>query len=297
MSVSLRQMRGFVEICRRGSFTAAAGRIGITQSGLSLLIQSLEQNLGSQLILRGGSGIELTEAGRTLLPIAERIIDDIDLAVSAVREPRVVSRITVAALPTLVTALVAASIADYRRTHGHVVMQVRDCLTGDLVNRVRNGDAHVGIGAFIDVPDDISIIPLAKDSIVAFGRNDIIGKDRKTLGWRELSELPLILMDRDSNIRGITDSVFNELRIYPRPAFEVMYVATAFSLAASGLGVAIVPKVEALHFAVKGTSVYEIGAPAMHRQISMIVRRNQIIGPDLASFIAHVQDRASLILG
>jgi len=296
MSVSLRQMRGFVEICRCGSFTAAAARIGITQSGLSLLVQSLEQNLGSRLILRGGAGIELTEAGRTLLPIAERIIDDVDLAVSAVREPRAVSRITVAALPTLMTALVAASIADYRRTHSHVVMQVRDCLTGDLINRVRNGDAHLGIGAFIDLPDDLDTLPIAKDSIVAFCRRELVDPGLKSLSWKELADYPLILMDRDSNIRGITDRVFNELRIYPRPAFEVMYVATAFSLAKSGLGVAIIPRIEALSFNAADTAIYEIEDPPMHRQISMIVRKNQVIGPDLASFIAQVHTIAAAIL-
>jgi len=51
-----------------GSFTRAAEVIGYTQSGLTHMMDSLEKELGVRLLVRGHSGVKLTEAGRKLLP-------------------------------------------------------------------------------------------------------------------------------------------------------------------------------------------------------------------------------------
>ena len=60
-----------------GSITAAAEKMGYTQSGVSHLINSLEKELGVKLIIRGRNGVRPTPVGESLMPYIRRINNDL----------------------------------------------------------------------------------------------------------------------------------------------------------------------------------------------------------------------------
>lgn len=68
------------EIEREGSLTAAAKRVGLTQSALSHSVRKLEERLGANLWEREGRGLRLTPAGRHLLSFAERVLPQFEHA-------------------------------------------------------------------------------------------------------------------------------------------------------------------------------------------------------------------------
>lgn len=63
-------IRGFVAVARRMSMTLAAKDLCLTQSAVSRQIQSLEEHLGTALLIRKHRAIALTEAGNELLHLA-----------------------------------------------------------------------------------------------------------------------------------------------------------------------------------------------------------------------------------
>ena len=69
----------FLTVVDKGSFTAAAKHLGITQPAVSAQIASLEASLGLQLFERGRE-LMLSPAGESFLPYARRIQDAYDLA-------------------------------------------------------------------------------------------------------------------------------------------------------------------------------------------------------------------------
>ena len=72
LEISLRQLETFVVTAECASFTRAADKLHLTQSTVSTHIQSLEQELDSQLILRGARRkLELTETGRRVYAAAK----------------------------------------------------------------------------------------------------------------------------------------------------------------------------------------------------------------------------------
>ncbi|MDI1432849.1 LysR family transcriptional regulator [Polyangium sorediatum] len=77
-------LRSFQEVARRGSITAAARSLGVSQPSLTLAMQRLERELGTTLLHRGRSGVALTETGLALA----RDVDDI-LAMVARTEQRI----------------------------------------------------------------------------------------------------------------------------------------------------------------------------------------------------------------
>jgi LysR family transcriptional regulator, regulator for metE and metH len=68
------------EVQRQGSLTAAARKLGLTQSALSHTVRKLEQQLGTAVWEREGRGLRLTSAGTYLMTLAQRLLPQLEHA-------------------------------------------------------------------------------------------------------------------------------------------------------------------------------------------------------------------------
>ena len=84
--LDLSWMRIFTEVARRGSLTAAAASLKLTQPAVSYQIRRLEDELGVALIRRKHRGIELTAEGQRLFEVVSRSVDAIDLVAQQLRK-------------------------------------------------------------------------------------------------------------------------------------------------------------------------------------------------------------------
>src|SRR5258708_9078571 len=82
--MEMRELRAFTAVAEEGSVSAAARRLHLSQSALSQTVQSLERQLGVQLLRRSSTGVTATEAGRILLREARALIAHHDRVVPAV---------------------------------------------------------------------------------------------------------------------------------------------------------------------------------------------------------------------
>src|SRR5690606_39377906 len=74
------------EIEREGSLTGAANKLFLTQSAISHTIKKIEQNLGTNLWIREGRSLKLTQAGQYLLAVANRVLPQLDYAEERLRQ-------------------------------------------------------------------------------------------------------------------------------------------------------------------------------------------------------------------
>jgi LysR family transcriptional regulator for metE and metH len=74
------------EVEKQGSLTAAAEVLCVTQSALSHSMKKLEQQLGTDIWLREGRSLRLTQAGHYLLAVANRVLPQLDLAEERLRQ-------------------------------------------------------------------------------------------------------------------------------------------------------------------------------------------------------------------
>ena len=75
-----RQLRAFLMLANKGSFTAAAKELGLTQSAISHAVKALEEDVGCRLLDRVGKKILLTQAGEQFLSNAEKIFKEMSTA-------------------------------------------------------------------------------------------------------------------------------------------------------------------------------------------------------------------------
>jgi DNA-binding transcriptional LysR family regulator len=82
--MEIRELRAFVAVAEEGGMSAAARRLHVSQSALSQTIQSLERQLGAQLLVRDYAGARPTDTGKALLEEARALLDHHDRALAAI---------------------------------------------------------------------------------------------------------------------------------------------------------------------------------------------------------------------
>lgn len=135
----VRQLRAFVMLVDQGSMTAAAQRLGVAQSTVSEALAALERALGTRAIRRsrGAHAIELTAAGRMLLPYARQILghlEDARVAVASVASD-VRGQVALIANESISTYLLPPALATLRPKWPNL----RFAVTVGACQRIRDG--------------------------------------------------------------------------------------------------------------------------------------------------------------
>ena len=268
-AISLRQLRAFVAVAQSGSMTRAAQRLHISNSALSMLISSLEADLGLRLFERTTRQLSLSEAGRELLPAVEQVFDRLDNAFEGLRQfsQRRSSRFALATSPLLAATLMPTLLAQFRQQHPDVRIDLWDLPVADIAQAVRSTQADVGIcTADVDTPD-LTATTLYQDRLVLCCPSDHALAQRRTVRWEELSGMPLAALRAGSGLRTLVDQGFAHSGVQATLAYEVTQVSTAVGLVEAGLAVSVLPSYALASTRSQGVRGIALTAPIVARDI------------------------------
>ncbi|WP_030372043.1 LysR family transcriptional regulator [Streptomyces rimosus] len=146
MDISSTGLRVLRQIAESGSFTAAATRLGYTQSAVSRQAASLERSAGTALFERRPDGVRLTPAGLTLLRHARTILDCLtaaerDLTGTAPRtEP-----VRLGLFLSAGAALLPPALAHLAATDPHITVRTTEGTTPSLIRALRAGSIDLAV--------------------------------------------------------------------------------------------------------------------------------------------------------
>src|SRR3954453_9497588 len=166
--MTLQQLSYFLAAAQHGSFSAAAEALHMAQPSLSEQIRPLEAELGVPLFARAGRGLELTEAGRLLMPQAERTLDAAREAQESVREVRDVTGGTVA-FGTFGSAhhyLLAGRIGDFRARHPTVRVRAGGQNSVEVAETVREVQLEAGLVALPIDDRGLEVRPVMREELL-----------------------------------------------------------------------------------------------------------------------------------
>ena len=142
-----RRVLTFRAVAHRGSFSAAARELALSQPSVSNQVASLEREIGARLLERSPGGLRLTREGEILLEHADAIAERFELArtqlAAAAQAKR--TRLCIGAFPTALAGFVPAAIARVRREHPDAKVTVEEGTSDELVAGVRSGELHVAV--------------------------------------------------------------------------------------------------------------------------------------------------------
>lgn len=156
--MDLRAARYLVAVAEHGTISRAAGVLFMAQSALSRAMRNLERDLGVTLFERSGPRLRLTDAGRTAVATAQRMLVELDRARHRVEAT---TSLTAGRLHLSTTALAAvgpvARIAGrMHRLHPGVQLHVVDGRnSAGVVDDVRRGTAEIGVAEVLGRPDGV----------------------------------------------------------------------------------------------------------------------------------------------
>jgi DNA-binding transcriptional LysR family regulator len=175
----------FVAVHRSGGFSSAAELLGRSQPAISRRIALLEAELGAPLFERAAGGVVLSQAGRVLMPHAERILAALKDASDAVRalQPRPAGPLSIAVVGTLAGADLTGVLKRFVKAFPAVKLSLRTATSAEVSDIVRSGAATIGLRYFEDPAPDLIGRVLGPEKLVVVCARDhaLAGRRVRTL--------------------------------------------------------------------------------------------------------------------
>ncbi|MEK7344987.1 MAG: LysR substrate-binding domain-containing protein [Pseudomonadota bacterium] len=296
IDLTLRQLEAFVQVAKAGSFRQAALQLGQSQPALSRFIAQAEQTLGARLFDRDTRRVRITDAGRELLPIAQRVLGDFDDALGGFGEFMAgrSGSISVAALPSTGIALLPQAMAAFSRTHPQVSFTLTEAPADALLALVEEGRADFGISVRPAPQQLLQYHHLLDDPFVLVCRSDDALASRASVPWSVFSTRPCIVSGAHSSIRHVTDAVFLRQRESVRPVLEYPSVASCGALIEAGLGIAALPVLALSLLNMTALATVPLQRPAMSRPIGIVTRIGRSLSPVSRAFMEGLKRQFSI---
>lgn len=279
--MDFREMLYITTVADCRSITAAARKLYISQPSLSHIVSKVEQDVGVKLFDRGTSPLTVTYAGEKYVETARKILlmsDNLrkELIDAGLGEK---GRITFG-MPTERTGyMLPAVIPDFKQQYPGIELQVREAKSDELLQAIMRddisfyviprdqGELPVGLKAELIYREHLVLVAdssmIRADMLMETERADAVqmqipadpGKETaKTMqkagtaavlprvNLSAMKDVPFIMLKKGHAIRQKTDMVLRQYDIDPKIMIELSSCISAVQLAASGLGVAIVPQ-------------------------------------------------------
>lgn len=292
--MDLGRIEAFVSVAGTGSITRAAEALFVTQPALTARLQALEAQLGAQLLVRSRHGSRLTDAGRALLPHAQRALAALARGRDAVADVHAggAGRLTIGAAPAVSTFVLPAMLHRFQASHPLVRLSVRSGHSEEVLQMVLREEVEIGLMRPIQHAE-VTATLLYEDELVLVVHR---GHRFATSGHVRMGELAsehLILFDRTSSYHELTSAIVRQAGIAPRGQLEVDNIDAAKRMVEQRLGIALLPRtsVQAEVGSARLVPVTITDMPPIRRQIVVARRRDAgEVTPVLAAFLATLDD-------
>ena len=276
--MTLQQLAYFVALADVGSFTGAADSLRVAQPTLSRQVKALEDELGSPLVQRTRHALVLTPAGEAVLPLARRMLADMESARTAVAELVGLQRgrVRVGATPSLCIGVMADVLRTFHKRHPAIALELAEGGSQLLVESLQHNEIDV---ALVVVPADgldpgLELTPVLRERLsVASPSTERPPSKRGSMTVRELGRRSLVVPRRGYDVREVTLAACAEAGVAPRFAVEGGEMDAVLRLVEAGTGVAVVPDIV---FAGRPRLLRTALTPALYRTVALARRADLV---------------------
>jgi DNA-binding transcriptional LysR family regulator len=303
--VQLQQLAYFVAVAEVSHFTRAAEALRVAQPSLSKQIKTLESELGAPLFSRARGNITLTPAGEALLPLARRILADVETARREVQDLTGLrrGRVRLGATPSLFAGLLADAMARFRGRYPGIQLHVEEGGSRDLVRDLARGSLDL---ALIILPlqstdPSLETVPILREDLVVVSPSPRPPK-RSYMLIEDLRHQPLVMFRSGYDLREATQAACRQAGFDPTFAVEGGEMDAVLRFVEAGMGLALVPSM--VLSGRPGLVGTRLAPPGLQRTIALAHRKDvhpthaaQAFHETLLSFLADAEANGNLPSG
>lgn len=231
-------LRVFAAVASSGSMNRAADELHTVQSNVTRQLGRLERELGTTLFARHSRGVDLTDAGRRLLPYAQSVARTLDDAGRAVRdEGEPIGPLRIGSLETTAAIRLPPVLAAYARAYPRVDLTLATNTTAGLVSQVL---AHELDGAFVCGP--VAHPNLAERQMFIEHLVLATAPHIRTLGdLADETDLRIVVFRVGCSYRQILESWLASRGVAARSTLEFGTIDGILGCVAAGIGITLLP--------------------------------------------------------
>lgn len=296
--MDLKQLRTFIMVAESGSLSRASDRLRLAQPALSRQIRMLEDDVGFELFVRSGRGMQLTEHGTALLGRVSGLVTQLDNAVEDVRSLSTVptGQVILGFIPS-VSYVVAGRIAvRVARELPQVSLRIVEGYAGHLIDWLHRGQVDIALlyGPAADLHLRVADVMFEELVLVSPANGE---PDAAEVHVSELGKLSLVLPSRPHGLRMVVEAAAAKAST----TLEVKYEADSFrvlkDLVAAGLGHTVLPL--SAFYRERADGIYRISRlvkPRISRHLVMALPSNRSVTRATAAIHQMVLDEIQVLV-
>jgi DNA-binding transcriptional LysR family regulator len=301
--VDIEKLETFMMAAETLSFSETAKRLHLSQPTISHHIKILEKSMGVVLFTRTNTGLELTEAGRLLLPWSRRLLNDKNnmQSMMASIQTDVVGELRISCSTTAGKYVLPQLAARFCRLYPGVKVRILSCTPEDVTIRLLDGEVNIGVLSREIVDSNLESQEFFRDTITLIVPPDHRWAYRRVVEPAELLEEPIIMREETSGTRQVVlselakfDISLGDLNIFMELGNAEAIVRTV----AAGYGIGFVSKLATACPLERG-NVVELDVQGLNLNRTIYMVRNHSSPPhrprDAFWGFIHAPENADLI--
>ncbi|AFQ44270.1 LysR family transcriptional regulator [Desulfosporosinus meridiei] len=272
----MNRYQAFMKIIETGSFTKAAEELGYTQSAISQMVRSLEEELSTILFLRSRKGISLTPDAEEFLPYIKGVHNSLRELAEKHREMQGLQTgiIRIGTFSSISSNWLPDLIRDFKARYPSVCFELHQGEYTSIAQLIKEGSVDFGfVNPDAQAVSELKTIPLQQDEmLVVVPKNHPLTLKKKTL-LQDLVNEAFILLDEGQ--LSVPLEFFKRENLHPNVQYRVHDDYTIMSMIESGLGISILPKL------IISRSPYRISTlelyPPIVRTISLAFKNKKVL--------------------
>ncbi|KAA8782439.1 DNA-binding transcriptional LysR family regulator [Paenibacillus sp. 4624] len=295
--MNFHQLHIFYTVAEKGSFSAAAQALHMTQPAVTMQIQSLEDYFGTKLLLRSTKKIELSEAGRTLLPHAKRSVELVrqtDEAMSAFTQ-KLQGRLQLGASLTIGEYVLPRMLGPFAKQYPDISIVMKVMNTTQIMDEILKHQLNFGlIEAPVNHPDMI-VEPVMQDELklIVPAGHDLAGRGKVNL--EEVMNYPFVLREEGSGTRQVMEGQLQKKKIDPSDMNVVMELGSTGAVKSAveaGVGITMLSPSSVQHELALGlVHIVDIRGLEFKRQFYAIHLKSSLLPLSAVAFLGYLRQQ------
>ena len=243
--MDFRQLRAFVTIADTGNVTRAGQQLNLVQPAVSRQLKLLEEDLGTTLFERERHGMVLTDAGRSLLSYARRVMLELDRArVEILGQAGTISGlVTLGLLPSTADLLASPLYGAVAHAYPGIRLRISTGYAGTLGSWLDSGEIDIALIYRVDGVPGARCTPLVEEPLWIVGPPTAKLRRTRAVALADLPGRPMILPSAPHGIRALVDHACATSGVRLDVAAETNDMHIQKRLAMDGHGWTILPPV------------------------------------------------------
>ncbi|MEK5179068.1 selenium metabolism-associated LysR family transcriptional regulator [Paenibacillus odorifer] len=299
--MNFHQLHIFYTVSERGSFSAAAQTLHMTQPAVTMQVQALEDYFGTKLFNRSTKKIVLSEAGHTLMPYALRSIQlmrETDQAMSAFTH-MLEGRLQLGASLTIGEYVLPRLLGPFGKQYPNISIMMKVMNTSQIMEEILKHQLNFGL---IEAPvthPDMEIEPVMGDELKLIVPYDHPLAEQQEVTLEQVLHHPFVLREQGSGTRRVMEEQLFSKGLDPgtmKIVMELGSTGAVKSAVEAGLGITIISTSSVKHEVALGLlKIVNISDASFKRQFYAIHLKSTLLPISAVTFLTYLREHSNEI--